>query len=72
MRRGRVAGTAHVLTGASAAVVGAYSGLGGPSPVLVRTPAFPTTAGYDLARSAHAFLASGETDFPSGTSATTP
>lgn len=26
-------------------------------------PRFPTTAGYDLARSAHAFLASGETDF---------
>ncbi len=28
-------------------------------------PRFPTTAGYDLARSAHAFLASGETDFAS-------
>lgn len=28
-------------------------------------PRFPTTAGYDLARSAHVFLTSGETDFPS-------
>lgn len=28
-------------------------------------PRFPSTAGYDLARSAHAFLASGETDFAS-------
>ena len=28
-------------------------------------PRFPTTAGYDLARSAHAFLASGEADFAS-------
>ena len=28
-------------------------------------PRFPTTAGYDLARSAHAYLASGETDFAS-------
>lgn len=28
-------------------------------------PRFPATAGYDLARSAHAYLAAGETDFPS-------
>lgn len=71
-----VGGPAYVSGNSSGGLLAITVGL--EAPALVRglvledpplfssvNPRFPTTAGYDLARSAHAFLASGETDFPS-------
>lgn len=73
----RVVGVPAFVTGNSSGGLLAIT-IGLEAPDLVRSlvledpplfssvnPRFPSTAGYDLARSAHAFLASGESDFAS-------